>query len=64
VIQDLKRKRVCPNCSQRYHSKDAGTHTVSKTAGDTASNFRDATVGRITSENSPRVFQLALGYQF
>ena len=28
VIQDLKRKRVCSNCGQRYHSKDAGTHAV------------------------------------
>ena len=31
VIEDLKRKRVCPTCGRRYHSKDAGTHTV-KTA--------------------------------
>ena len=28
VIEDLKRKRVCPNCGRRYHSKYAGTHTV------------------------------------
>jgi len=28
VIEDLKRKRVCPTCGRRYHSKDAGTHTV------------------------------------
>jgi len=33
VIEDLKGKRVCPNCGQRYHSKDAGTHTV-KTSQD------------------------------
>ena len=25
VIEDLKRKRACPNCGRRYHSKDAGT---------------------------------------
>jgi hypothetical protein len=33
VIQDLKRKRVCRNCSQRYPSKDAGTHTVKTVLG-------------------------------
>ena len=33
VIEDLKRKRVCPNCGQRYHSKDAGTHTVKTVFG-------------------------------
>ena len=33
VIEDLKRRRVCPNCGQRYHSKDAGTHTVKTVFG-------------------------------
>src|ERR1700687_2155379 len=33
VIEDLKRKRACPNCGQRYHSKDAGTHTVKTVFG-------------------------------
>jgi hypothetical protein len=33
VIEDLKCKRVCPNCGQRYHSKDAGTHTVKTVFG-------------------------------
>ena len=33
VIQDLKRKRVCRNCSQRYPSQDAGTHTVQTVFG-------------------------------
>ena len=31
VIEDLKHKRVCSACGQRYPSKEAGTHTV-KTA--------------------------------
>jgi hypothetical protein len=26
--QDLRRRRRCPNCGQRYHSKAAGTSTV------------------------------------
>ena len=33
VIADLKRKRVCANCGQRYHSKEAGTHTVKTVFG-------------------------------
>jgi hypothetical protein len=33
VIEDLKRNRVCPNCGQRYHSKDGGTHTVKTVFG-------------------------------
>ena len=33
VIPDRKRKRVCPNGSQRYHRKDAGTHTVQTVFG-------------------------------
>ena len=33
VIEDLQRKRACPNCGQRYHSKDAGTHTVKTVFG-------------------------------
>ena len=31
VIEDLNRKRACPTCGRRYHSKDAGNHTI-KTA--------------------------------
>ena len=33
VIEDLKRKRVCPNCGRRYQKKDAGTHTVKTVFG-------------------------------
>ena len=33
VIQDRKRKRVCPNGSQRYPSQDAGRHTVKTVFG-------------------------------
>jgi hypothetical protein len=33
VIEGLKRKRVCANCGQRYHSKEAGTHTVKTVFG-------------------------------
>jgi len=33
VTEDLKRKRVCPTCGQRYHSKEAGTHTVKTVFG-------------------------------
>ena len=33
VIEDLKRKRVCPNCGRRYHSKDAGADTVKTVFG-------------------------------
>ena len=28
VSEDLNRRRVCPTCGWRYHSKEAGTHTV------------------------------------
>ena len=34
VTEDLKRKRVCPTCGQRYHSKEAGTHTVKTVFGE------------------------------
>jgi hypothetical protein len=33
VNEDLNRKRACPNCGQRYRSKDAGTHTVKTVFG-------------------------------
>jgi hypothetical protein len=33
VMQDQKRKRVGPNGGQRYHRKDAGTHTVQTVFG-------------------------------
>jgi hypothetical protein len=28
ALEDLNRRRVCPACSQRYHSKDAGAHSL------------------------------------
>jgi hypothetical protein len=33
VIEDLQRKRVCPACGRRYHSKDAGAHTIKTVFG-------------------------------
>jgi|HubBroStandDraft_1064217.scaffolds.fasta_scaffold192767_2 hypothetical protein len=33
VLEDLEHKRVCPTCGQRYHSKDAGTHTIKTVFG-------------------------------
>jgi hypothetical protein len=33
VSEDLNRRRVCPSCGQRYHSKEAGTHTVKTVFG-------------------------------
>jgi hypothetical protein len=34
VIEDLRRKRVCPACGRRFHSKDAGTHTIKTVFGE------------------------------
>src|SRR5580704_16511877 len=31
--EDLQRRRSCPNCGQRYHSKEAGTSTVETVLG-------------------------------
>ena len=33
VIEDLKHKRVCSACGQRYPSKEAGTHIVKTVFG-------------------------------
>jgi hypothetical protein len=33
VIEDLNRKRACPTCGRRYHSKDSGTTPVSTVFG-------------------------------
>jgi hypothetical protein len=33
TLADLNRRRVCPACGQRYHSKDAGTHTIKTVFG-------------------------------
>lgn len=33
VTEDLKRKRVCPTCAERYHSKEAGKHTLKTVFG-------------------------------
>ena len=34
--EDLQRRRGCPNCGQRYHSKEAGTSTVETVFGPVA----------------------------
>jgi len=34
--EDLQRRRSCPNCGQRYHSKEAGTSTVETVFGPVA----------------------------
>ena len=34
VTEDLNGKRVCTACGQRYHSKEAGTHTVKTVFGE------------------------------
>ena len=31
--EDLRRRRNCPNCGERYHRKEAGTHTVNSVFG-------------------------------
>jgi hypothetical protein len=36
ALEDLNRRRVCPACGQRYHSKTAGTHTVKTVFGPVA----------------------------
>lgn len=36
IRADLKRQRNCPNCGQRYHSKEAGTSTVETVFGPVA----------------------------
>jgi hypothetical protein len=33
VSEDLRRRRNCPNCGERYHRKEAGTHTVNSVFG-------------------------------
>ena len=36
ISEDLQRRRRCPNCGQRYHSKEAGTSTVETVFGPVA----------------------------
>ena len=36
VSEDLRRRRACPNCGQRYHSKEAGTSAVETVFGAVA----------------------------
>ena len=36
ISEDLKRRRSCSNCNQRYHSKEAGTSTVETVFGPVA----------------------------
>ena len=36
TLEDLKRRRVCPACGQRHHSKTTGTHTVKTVFGAVA----------------------------
>jgi hypothetical protein len=36
VSEDLQRRRRCPNCGQRYHSREAGTSTVETVFGPVA----------------------------
>ena len=33
VTEDLHHRRVCPSCGERYHSKEAGKHTVKTVFG-------------------------------
>jgi hypothetical protein len=33
VIEDLKHKRVCSACGQRYPSREAGTHSENRVWG-------------------------------
>jgi hypothetical protein len=33
IAEDLQRRRNCPGCGQRYHSKGIGTHTVQTVFG-------------------------------
>ena len=36
ISEDLQRRRSCPKCGQRYHSKEAGTSTVETVFGPVA----------------------------
>jgi len=36
ISEDLKRRRSCPSCGQRHHSKEAGTSTVETVFGPVA----------------------------
>jgi hypothetical protein len=36
ISEDLQCRRICPNCGQRYHSKEAGTSTVETVFGPVA----------------------------
>ena len=36
ISEDLRRRRSCPKCGQRYHSKEAGTSTVETVFGPVA----------------------------
>jgi hypothetical protein len=36
ISEDLQRRCSCPNCGQRYHSKEAGTRTVETVFGPVA----------------------------
>ena len=51
VIEDLKRKRVCPHCGQRYHSKDAGSHTVKTVFGAGEVPNRDGRVAHAKAKD-------------
>ena len=33
VSEDLRRRRKCPNCGERYHRQEAGTHIVNSVLG-------------------------------
>lgn len=36
ALEDLKLRRLCPACGRRYHSRNAGTHTIKTVFGPVA----------------------------
>ena len=45
--EDLRRRRRCPNCGQRHHSKAAGTSTVETVFGPVAPPIRGGSIARV-----------------
>ena len=40
MVEDLKARRICLSCGQRYHSKATGTHTLRPCSGRSACRIR------------------------
>jgi hypothetical protein len=52
ISEDLKRRRICPNCGERHRSQAAGASTVEKVFGPVVvPNTTSAAVGRTGTRN-------------